>query len=65
MLDFLSRQLHPQESQYFNCMFNNGEMLKIDIVLAIKIQTIKKGDQALSCVELVLKLVLNHPNGKI
>ena len=40
-------------------MFNIGEMLKIDIVMAGTTQTIKKGNQVWSCVELVLELVWN------
>ena len=42
-------------------MFNIGEILKIDIVIAVTAQTIKMGDQTLSCVELVLELVWNLP----
>ena len=38
-------------------MFNNGDILNIDIVMALITQAIKKGDQKLSCVELVLELV--------
>ena len=38
-------------------MFNIVEILKIDIVMDVTPQTIKKGDQKLSCVELVLELV--------
>ena len=40
-------------------MFNNGDILNIDIVMALITQAIKKGDQKLSCVELVLELVWN------
>ena len=40
-------------------MLCSVEMFKNEKVMAITTQTIKKGDQALSCVELVLDLVWN------
>ena len=43
-------------------MYNIGEILKIDIVMAVTTQTIEKGDQTWSCVELVLMLVWNMYN---
>ena len=38
-------------------MFNNGEILKTNTVMAVTTCTIQKGDQTLYYVELVLKLV--------
>ena len=35
-------------------MFNIGKILKIDIVMDVTTQNIKKGDQKWSCVELVI-----------
>ena len=40
-------------------MHNIAEILKIDIVIDVTTQTIENGEQAWSCVELVLKLVWN------
>ena len=40
-------------------MFNISEILIIGIVMAVTTQTIKKGGQTWSCVELVLELVWN------
>ena len=39
------RQLHSQDSQECNWMHNLGEILKIDIVMAVTTHTIKKCDQ--------------------
>ena len=40
-------------------MFNIGEIFKINIVMTVTTKTVKKVDQTLSCVELVLKFVWN------
>ena len=40
-----SGQLHSQESREYNWMFNIGEILKIDMVLAVTTQTIKSDDK--------------------
>ena len=39
------RQLHSHDSQEFFWMHNIGEILKIDIVMAVTTQTTEKGDQ--------------------
>ena len=52
-------QLNSKYSWECNCIFNIGEILKVDIVMAVTTHTIKNGDQTWSYVELVLELVWN------
>ena len=51
--------LYSQESQECNCMFDIGEMLKIDIVMAVTTQTVKKGIQTRPSVYFLPGLVWN------
>ena len=45
ILETKSRQLHSQEYLGCNWVFNIGEILKIETVMALTTQVIKKGDQ--------------------